>query len=144
VQERIDLVNDILQIWAWPKSRSFRHRVEWFRQSPRELSFDVLWDVVFLPAGAPAAIGPYSQAIQANGLLFLSGCIPLDPASMEVVPGGIKEQVEQVMKNLKAVVEAGGSSMGKVVKTTVSGGIRVCSRTRLTLVLHRSPMRRFF
>ncbi|KAF8640506.1 hypothetical protein AX17_000168 [Amanita inopinata Kibby_2008] len=68
---------------------------------------------------APAAIGPYSQAIKAGGLLFCSGCIPLDAASMQVVQGGVEAQTEQALKNLKTVVEAGGSSLGKVVKTTV-------------------------
>ncbi|PVG01718.1 YjgF-like protein [Serendipita vermifera] len=68
---------------------------------------------------APSAIGPYSQALKANGFIFLSGCIPLDPTSMEVVQGGIEEQTKQVMKNLEAVVKASGSELGKVVKTTV-------------------------
>ncbi|CAG7853664.1 RutC family protein PH0854 [Serendipita indica DSM 11827] len=70
-------------------------------------------------SNAPAAIGPYQQAIKANGFVFVSGCIPLDPASMEIVAGGIDEQTTQVFKNLRAVVEASGSSMDKVVKTTV-------------------------
>ncbi|KAF9486544.1 YjgF-like protein [Pholiota conissans] len=68
---------------------------------------------------APAAIGPYSQGIKVGDLLFCSGCIPLDPASMQVVSGGVVEQTEQALKNLKAVVEAGGSELGKVAKTTV-------------------------
>ncbi|TEB32337.1 YjgF-like protein [Coprinellus micaceus] len=68
---------------------------------------------------APAAIGPYSQGIKAGDLLFCSGCIPLDPASMQVVEGGVEAQAEQAFKNLKAVVEAGGAELGKVVKTTV-------------------------
>jgi len=68
---------------------------------------------------APAAIGPYSQGIRLGNLLFCSGCIPLDPSTMEIVPGGVEAQTEQVLKNLKAVVEAGGSELGKVVKTTV-------------------------
>jgi len=70
-------------------------------------------------AQAPSAIGPYSQAIKAGGLLFCSGCIPLDPASMEIVPGGVEAQAAQALKNLKAVVEAGGAGLGRVVKTTV-------------------------
>ncbi|KAJ7292997.1 Endoribonuclease L-PSP/chorismate mutase-like protein, partial [Mycena rebaudengoi] len=65
---------------------------------------------------APAAIGPYSQSAI---LLFCSGCIPLDPATAEIVPGGIEAQTEQALKNLKAVLEGGGSELGKVVKTTV-------------------------
>ena len=68
---------------------------------------------------APQAIGPYSQAIKANGLVFLSGQIPLDPAKMQIVEGGIQEQTEQVFQNIKAVLEAAGTSLGKVVKTTV-------------------------
>lgn len=69
--------------------------------------------------GAPKAIGPYSQAIIANGFIYTAGQIALNPATTEVVHGGIKEQTEQVMKNLKAVLEAAGSSLSKVVKTTV-------------------------
>lgn len=68
---------------------------------------------------APKAIGPYSQAVRWNGLVFLSGQIPLDPATMQMVPGGVAEQTERVLENLKAVLEASGSSMAKVVKTTV-------------------------
>lgn len=68
---------------------------------------------------APAAIGPYSQAIKVNGLVFASGQIPIDPASGQFVEGGIKEQTEQVLKNLAAVLEAAGSGLNRVVKTTV-------------------------
>ena len=68
---------------------------------------------------APAAIGPYSQAIRANGLVFCSGQIPIDPATGAFVAGGIGEQTEQVLKNLSAVLEAAGSSLERVVKTTV-------------------------
>jgi 2-iminobutanoate/2-iminopropanoate deaminase len=68
---------------------------------------------------APAAIGPYSQAIRANGLVFCSGQIPIDPATGAFVEGGIGEQTEQVLKNLSAVLEAAGSSLERVVKTTV-------------------------
>lgn len=67
---------------------------------------------------APAAIGPYSQAIKANGLVFTSGQIPLDPTTMQIVPGGIEAQAEQVMKNLSAVLDASGSSMDRVVRCT--------------------------
>ena len=69
---------------------------------------------------APGAVGPYSQAIKFRDLLFVSGNIPLDPATGDIVPGGIEEQAKQVLKNLRAVVEASGSDLGKVVKTTVS------------------------
>jgi 2-iminobutanoate/2-iminopropanoate deaminase len=68
---------------------------------------------------APQAIGPYSQAVRANGLIFASGQIPIDPQTGEFVPGGIEEQTEQVLKNLTAVLEAAGSSLFNVVKTTV-------------------------
>jgi 2-iminobutanoate/2-iminopropanoate deaminase len=67
---------------------------------------------------APAAIGPYSQAIEVNGLLFASGQIPLSPETGAVVSGGIKEQAEQVMRNIAAVLTAGGSDFSQVVKTT--------------------------
>jgi len=68
---------------------------------------------------APEAIGPYSQAIKANGFIFASGQIPLDPATMQIVEGGIEEQTLRVLENLKAVLEAAGSSLDRVVKTTV-------------------------
>lgn len=67
---------------------------------------------------APAAIGPYCQAMEVNGVLYTSGQIPLDPTSGAVVEGGIKEQTLQVMKNLKAVLEEGNSSFENVFKTT--------------------------
>ena len=67
---------------------------------------------------APAAIGPYSQAIVHGDLVFTSGQIPLDPVTGNVVSGGIAEQTEQVMCNLSAVLEAAGSSLEKAVKTT--------------------------
>ena len=68
---------------------------------------------------APGAIGPYSQAIKAGGFVFASGQIPIDPQTGAFVPGGIAEQTEQVLKNLSAVLEAAGSSLAQVVKTTV-------------------------
>lgn len=68
---------------------------------------------------APAAIGPYSQGIIANGLLFTAGQIPLDPAAGKIVDGGIVEQTEQVMRNLQEVLKAAGASWGDVVKMTV-------------------------
>ena len=68
---------------------------------------------------APAAIGPYSQAIKAGGWLFVSGQIPLDPVSGALVEGGISEQTHRVLKNLGAILEAAGSSFDRVVKTTV-------------------------
>ena len=67
---------------------------------------------------APAAIGPYSQAIKASGLVFTAGQIPLDPETKALVPGGITEQTERVMQNLAAILAAAGSSFDRVVKTT--------------------------
>jgi 2-iminobutanoate/2-iminopropanoate deaminase len=67
---------------------------------------------------APAAIGPYSQAITAGGFVFTSGVIPLDPGTGEIVGNDITGQTQQVMSNLKAVLEAAGSSLNGVVKTT--------------------------
>lgn len=68
---------------------------------------------------APAAIGPYSQAVQIGNLVFTSGQIPIDPATGTLVQGGIKEQTRRSLANVKAVLEAAGLSMDKVVKTTV-------------------------
>lgn len=68
---------------------------------------------------APAAIGPYSQGVKANGFLFLSGQIALDPASGQVVGDDVRAQTERVLKNLEAVLVAAGSSLAAVVKTTV-------------------------
>ncbi len=68
---------------------------------------------------APAAIGPYSQAIRCGDLVFCSGQIPLDPRSGELVGKTTAEQTEQVLKNLQAVLEAAGSSLDRVLKTTV-------------------------
>lgn len=68
---------------------------------------------------APAAIGPYVQAVRTGNLLFTSGQIPLDPATGELVAGGITEQATRALENLKAVLEAGGSSLAKVIKSTV-------------------------
>lgn len=68
---------------------------------------------------APQAIGPYSQAIVANGLVFCSGQIPLDPATNALVPGAIEEQTRQVLKNVAALLAAAGSSLDDVVKSTV-------------------------
>lgn len=67
---------------------------------------------------APAAIGPYSQAIEVNGIVYTSGQIPVNPATGEI-PEGINAQAEQVMKNVKNLLEAAGTSLDKVIKTTV-------------------------
>lgn len=68
---------------------------------------------------APAAIGPYSQAVRAGNLVFTAGQIALDPATQQVVAGGIAEQTTRVLENLKAILEAAGTSLARVVKTTV-------------------------
>lgn len=70
-------------------------------------------------SAAPAAIGPYSQAIKTNALLFVSGQIPLDPTTGTLVSGDIAAQTHQVLQNLKAILEAGGSGFDAVVRTTI-------------------------
>ncbi|HEX9653831.1 MAG TPA: RidA family protein [bacterium] len=74
---------------------------------------------VIATKAAPQAIGPYSQAIQAGGFLFVSGQIAIDPATGNVEAGDIRSQTQQVMENIKAILEAGGSSLNAVVKTTI-------------------------
>lgn len=68
---------------------------------------------------APAAIGPYSQAVQVDGWLYTSGQVPIDPATGEMVAGDFRRQAEQVMKNLRAVLESAGAGFSNVVKTTI-------------------------
>ncbi len=68
---------------------------------------------------APGAVGPYSQAVQFGNLVFTAGQIPLDPATGQLVTGAIELQTERVLKNLQAVLQAAGSHLGQVVKTTV-------------------------
>ena len=72
-----------------------------------------------LAANAPKAVGPYSHAIVSNGFVFISGQISIDPKTGSLVAGGVREQTRRVLENLKVVVEAAGSSMGRIVKTTV-------------------------
>ena len=67
---------------------------------------------------APAAIGPYSQAVMVDGMLYTSGQIPLSPKTGDIVVGGVKEQADQVMQNIEAVLKAAGTDFSKVVKTT--------------------------
>lgn len=74
---------------------------------------------VIATASAPAAIGPYSQAIRAGNLLFTAGQVALDPSTQQMVSGGIAEQTKRVLENLKAILEAAGSSLGQTVKATV-------------------------
>ena len=68
---------------------------------------------------APAAIGPYSQAIEANGMLFLSGQLPVDPATGEFAPGGVTEQTTQCFENIKSILAEAGLTTANIVKTTV-------------------------
>ena len=70
-------------------------------------------------AGSPKAIGPYSPAVKAGNMLFLSGSIPLDPASGQLVEGGIKEQTTRVMENIKGLLAAAGADFNHIVRTTV-------------------------
>ncbi len=74
---------------------------------------------VIFTESAPKAIGPYSQAIHIGNLVYTAGQVGLDPATMELVPGGIEEQTRQTLKNLTNVLETAGTGMSKVVKTTV-------------------------
>ena len=74
---------------------------------------------VVVSSGAAAAIGPYSQAIRAGGFIFVSGQIPLDPSTGQVVGGGIGAQAERVLDSLRAILDASGSGLERVVKTTV-------------------------
>ena len=69
--------------------------------------------------GAPAAIGPYSQAVRAGSLLFVSGQIPLDPATGDVIDGDVVAQTHRVMQSLGAILEAAGAGFGEVVRTTI-------------------------
>jgi 2-iminobutanoate/2-iminopropanoate deaminase len=70
-------------------------------------------------AGAPAAIGPYSQGIAVDGFVFCSGQIGLDPSTGELVPGGVEQQAERALRNMTAVLDAAGLAMADVVKTTI-------------------------
>ena len=75
-------------------------------------------EIVHTPA-APAAVGPYSQAVKANGFVFTAGQLGFDPVSMQIVAGGVEAETRQVLTNLTAVLAAAGSGLDKVVKTTV-------------------------
>ena len=74
---------------------------------------------IIVTKDAPQAIGPYSQAVAASGFIFVSGQIPLEPQTGEIIGGGVREQTEQVMRNLDAVLQAAGTGLDLVVKTTV-------------------------
>jgi 2-iminobutanoate/2-iminopropanoate deaminase len=88
-----------------------------FDESEKEVELTVRQRVA--TDAAPRAIGPYSQAIEAGGFVFTSGQIPTDPKTGEFVAGGIREQTEQVLKNLSEVLQAAGCGLADVVKTTV-------------------------
>ncbi len=75
--------------------------------------------IVISTNNSPKAIGPYSQAIQFNELVFVSGQIPIDPGSGELVKGNIKDQTKQILENLKNILEASGSSLQNVLRTTI-------------------------
>jgi len=75
-------------------------------------------EVVYTP-NAPKPIGPYSQAIKANGFIFATGQLPLDPAMQQIVGGGIAQQAERALQNVSALLQAAGSSMNKVVRCVV-------------------------
>ncbi|PKK81515.1 MAG: reactive intermediate/imine deaminase [Thermoplasmata archaeon HGW-Thermoplasmata-2] len=68
---------------------------------------------------APAAIGPYSQAVKANGFIFVSGQLPINPATGQLAAGTIEEQTEQALRNVQAILEAAGAGMENIVKTTI-------------------------
>src|SRR5208337_4433542 len=74
---------------------------------------------VIATQNAPQAVGPYSQAIRANGFIFISGQIPLNPATQTLVEGGVALQTERVLTNLEAILKAAGSGLDKVVRTSV-------------------------
>lgn len=74
---------------------------------------------VYETKNAPAAIGPYSQAVEKNGMIFISGQTPIDPATGKMVPGGVKEQATQCFKNIKAILSEVGLTTDNIMKTTV-------------------------
>lgn len=99
-------------------------------------------------SGAPAAIGPYSQAVEINGTLYISGQIPLDPETMTVVEGGIKEQTEQVLKNIGAILKEAGYDFSDVVKSTCLlsdiGNFKAMNEVYGTFYAESSPARAAF
>ena len=96
-------------------------------------------------SAAPAAVGPYSQAIVAHGLVWVSGQIALDPATRALVPGGTDEQTRQVLSNLRALLEAAGSGLDRVVRTTVYlvdlGDFEAMNRVYATFFREAPPAR---
>jgi 2-iminobutanoate/2-iminopropanoate deaminase len=100
---------------------------------------------VVATARAPKAIGPYSQAIRANGFVFCSGQIALDPATNQLIEGDVVAQTERVLKNLTAVLQDAGSSLENVVKTTVflksMGDFAAMNETYAKFFTHNPPAR---
>ncbi len=100
---------------------------------------------VVATARAPKAIGPYSQAIRANGFVFCSGQIALDPATNQLIEGDVVAQTERVLKNLTAVLQEAGSSLENVVKTTVflksMGDFAAMNETYAKFFTHTPPAR---
>jgi 2-iminobutanoate/2-iminopropanoate deaminase len=100
---------------------------------------------VVATARAPKAIGPYSQAIRANGFVFCSGQIALDPATNQLIEGDVVAQTERVLKNLTAVLQEAGSSLENVVKTTVflksMGDFAAMNETYANFFTHNPPAR---
>ena len=95
-----------------------RNRHKEIRQKQRQFQEVHVKDAIVTDLG-PKAIGPYSQAIRANGFVFVSGQIALDPRTQELVPGDITAQTERVLENVRAILQAAGSSLEKAVRTTV-------------------------
>lgn len=97
---------------------------------------------------APAAVGPYSQAVEANGFLFISGQIPIDPKTGKMVEGGIREQTHQVMKNIGAILKASGCSYSDVIKSTClladMADFREMNEVYATYYTDRQPARAAF
>ncbi len=97
---------------------------------------------------APSAIGPYSQAIVKDGVVYISGQLPVDPATSKVVEGGIKEQTRRALENMKAILEEAGGSMDQVVKTTVLmqdlGGFQEMNAVYATYFPNDPPARAAF
>lgn len=88
------------------------------RTNAYNLKINTMKKIITTP-NAPAPIGPYNQAVLSNGVLYISGQIPLDPASMELVEGDLEKETVQVMENLKAILEAAGMTFDQVVKSSI-------------------------
>src|SRR5687767_12202533 len=108
----------------WRRSRGNWTSFSWTKESPACATWWARYDFpemkqIIATEQAPKAIGPYSQAVKWNGTVFLSGQIPLDPATGQLIEGDIAAQTERVLENIHSVLEAAGSSFDRVLKTTV-------------------------